>query len=302
MIKQVPQRLLFLLFLLLVPLLLTACKKQDSPPMSYQIENYTIPSLHQVLGTDVGVLDSFEIPEADEESEEKDGAEESKGTLGSNPSPESGAATVPQQVFYYSELPHGGLDVQTYAEGLMDTPDLDLNPVNAAARSVPLPDFTEEEGFVLLSMSDLNTERMLRVLLSWAGSSCIVRVSIMDAPRPSQGDAVDIPTSAESGSPTSSASGSLTAKETVTYFQSLSPAVLGLEGDSMDAYNIYYLDGKVLVNDSPCSRVRIYAESPPEGSNAYVGTFLVAGNRAHLYRLDLLTEEVVELNPSAPGN
>jgi len=293
MIKRGPQRLLFLLFLFIFPLLLPACKKQDSPPMSYQIENYTIPSLHQVLGTDAVVLDSFEIPEAEQESEEKDGIDDRKGTPGSSPAPESVAATVPQQVFYYSALPHGGLDVQTYVEGLMDTKGLDLNPVNAAARSVSLPDFSQNESFVLLSMADLDTERMLRVLVSWAGSSCIVRVSIVDAPRPSQGDAVNVPAS--------TAGGSLTAEETVDYFENLAPVVLGLEGNNMDAYNVYYLDGKVLVNGEPCSRVRIYSESPPEGSNAYVGTFLVAGSRAHLYRLDLLTEEVVELRLSAPG-
>jgi hypothetical protein len=261
--------------------------------MSYQIKSHTIPSLHQVLGTDVGVLDSFELPEEDQANEGKHDAKAGKGTKGSSLPLEGGTGTVPQQVYYYSELPNGGPDIQAYVEGLMTASDLDLNPVNAAGRSVPLPDFSQQEGFVLLSMADLDTECMLRVLVSWAGSSCIVRVSIVEAPRPSRGEAVDGLTSG---------GGSLTAEETVSYFETLPPAVLGLEGDSMANYNIYYLDGKVLVNGEPCSRVRIYAESPPEGSNAYMGTFLVTSGRAHLYRLDLLTEEVVELNLSTPGN
>ncbi len=295
MSKQVlHQRLLFLLLLLSFSLLLAACQGQDAPLMSYQINDYTIPSLHQVLGTDVGVLDSYEIPEEDPNGDGDDGADARKGTPVSTSAPESGTDPMPQQVYYYSELPHGGLDVQTYVEGVMAAQGLDLNPVNAAARSVPLPDFSQEEGFVLLSMADLNTERMLRVLVSWAGSSCIVKVSMAEAPRPSQGDAAEGLASA--------ASGSLSAKETVTYFQGLPPAVLGLEGNSMETYHIYYLDGRVLVNGEPCSRVRIYADSLPEGSNAYMGTYLVTGNRAHLYRLDLVTEEVVELGLSAPSN
>lgn len=293
MIKPTPRGRL-LLFLLVLPLLLTACREQDAPPMRYLIKNYTIPSLHQVLGTDVGVLDSFELPEEDKSSAAAHDPKLNKGTKSGSPSSKARAGIAPQQVYYYSELPNGGLDIQTYVEGLMADSDLDLNPVNAAGRSVPLPDFSQQEGFVLLSMADLETECMLRVLVSWAGSSCIVRVSIVEAPRPSQGETAD-------GS-MSEVGGNLTAEETVSYFQKLSPAVLGLEGDSMDDYNIYYLDGKVLVNEEPCSRVRIYAESPPEGSNAYRGTFLVTGNRSHLYQLDLLTQEVVELSRSAPNH
>ncbi|MBP1758512.1 MAG: hypothetical protein H6Q61_761, partial [Firmicutes bacterium] len=235
------------------------------------------------------VLDSYTIPEEAVDSDNSAEKGSGKGLPVDSPSAEKSPVTAPLQVYEYSGLPGGGLDIQTYVEALMNTEGLDLNPVNSAARSVPLPDFTTNEGFALLSMANLDDENMLRVLVSWAGSTCIIRVSIVEAPRPSEGD----PT------PASMSTSGLSAEETVAFFQGLSPAVLGLEGEDMGAYNIYYLDGKVLVDDQPCSRVRIYAVSSPEGSNAYLGTFLVNGSRTQLYQLDLLTKKVIALNRSS---
>ena len=287
--KQRVRGLVSLLIFLCVFLLLTSCKKEDGPPMSYQIGIYTVPSLHQILETEAIVLDSYTIPEEAVDSDNSAEKGSGKGLPVDSPSAEKSPVTAPLQVYEYSGLPGGGLDIQTYVEALMNTEGLDLNPVNSAARSVPLPDFTTNEGFVLLSMVNLDDENMLRVLVSWAGSTCIIRVSIVEAPRPSEGD----PT------PASMSTSGLSAEETVAFFQGLSPAVLGLEGEDMGAYNIYYLDGKVLVDDQPCSRVRIYAVSSPEGSNAYLGTFLVNGSRTQLYQLDLLTKKVIALNRSS---
>lgn len=94
---------------------------------------------------------------------------------------------------------------------------------------------------------------------------------------------------------------SMAAVETI---QSLSPTLLGLEGESMDEYSVYSAVGLVQVDGYPCTEVNVYSVDSATGSNDIQGRyFLSRTSPQHLYRLDTETGVVTELDlPSSSGS
>lgn len=93
----------------------------------------------------------------------------------------------------------------------------------------------------------------------------------------------------------------MTAQETVQYVRSLSPQVLGLEGDSMSSFEIYPSDHVVPVDGVLCTELSIYSNDGSAG-NDIEGMYLVSRGADHrLFRLDKSTGAVTELSP-APAN
>lgn len=76
----------------------------------------------------------------------------------------------------------------------------------------------------------------------------------------------------------------MTIEETIEYFKSLDPAVLGLEGESMEAYHIYPSEKAIPVDNLPCMKLTVYA-STEAGTNSPEETFLVARDGTAVYRL-----------------
>ena len=76
---------------------------------------------------------------------------------------------------------------------------------------------------------------------------------------------------------------------------SLSPQFLGLEGDSMDRYNVYVMSGEVMVDGIPCRRFKVYDDQNPEQTNAIAGIYYLSSDGLRLYRYDEASDTVTEL-------
>jgi hypothetical protein len=65
--------------------------------------------------------------------------------------------------------------------------------------------------------------------------------------------------------------------------RSMSPAHLGLSGDSMDDYTIFPIDGFVKVDGLDCRRFNVYSKHDP-GSIA--ATYFFSVDQQHIYMLN----------------
>lgn len=140
-------------------------------------------------------------------------------------------------------------------------------------RAAHAPDFTLAEGTVSLSKPAEN-EKITVIRLDWSQDQCIASISIEDAPviekKPAQTNKNNIGLSHSGAS---------------DFLKELHPSVLGLEGDSMDAYNIYIMTGFTYVDGEACLRIKIYKENDSTQTNVHVGTYFMSGNGEHIYRL-----------------
>ena len=287
--QQSKRKLGALLLLLFLCAFLHGCSDDTVIPVDFPWEEESLPALG-ALGEEfaeipVEITLPPEEPVLDEEGNEI-------------PSP---APTT----YVYNEMENSGSAVEQYV-ALLTGPDYEFAIVNAAGKLVDPPDYTEEEGFVVLSRANIHTQTMLRFTVLWEPGICTInlyRVDALEARTDTEEPRREIsPTgevSRQSGSSSGSSAGGggsgMAAEEVVTFFQNLSPATLGLEGEGMADYHIYYMDGKVLINGNTCSRVRIYTTSYPEESNAFLGTFLVS-NGGQIYKHDIETDTMIELS------
>ena len=88
---------------------------------------------------------------------------------------------------------------------------------------------------------------------------------------------------------------SLGIRGAVSRLQEMDPAKLGLEGESMEEYELIPMDATQMVNGGACINVYVYNSNNAAHSNEFVGSYLLSIDGQHLYRLDPLTDEVVEL-------
>ena len=88
----------------------------------------------------------------------------------------------------------------------------------------------------------------------------------------------------------------MTTAEVVSYIEHLSPSVLGLEGDSMDDYELFASESIILVDGRTCTQVRVYGDGPA-GTNEIKGIyFLSRDGKRYLYRYDEETNTVEQLD------
>lgn len=78
--------------------------------------------------------------------------------------------------------------------------------------------------------------------------------------------------------------------------QEMSPAELGLPGESMDEYEILAMDGTVLVDDRACIRLYVYSDDNRPNSNEIMGSYLMSIDGEHLYKMDDVTSDIIELD------
>lgn len=76
----------------------------------------------------------------------------------------------------------------------------------------------------------------------------------------------------------------MTVDETEDFFRNFLPEQLGLEGESLDEYEIYPSEKAVPVNGLPCMKLVVYEKSPA-GTNAPVSTYLVARDGTAVYEI-----------------
>lgn len=87
----------------------------------------------------------------------------------------------------------------------------------------------------------------------------------------------------------------VTQRGAVQQLEKLGPAALGLPGASMDMYEIIPMDATEMVNGAPCIRMHVFNDDNAAQSNDLVGSYLLSIDAEHLYRVDPLTDEIIEL-------
>ena len=91
-----------------------------------------------------------------------------------------------------------------------------------------------------------------------------------------------------------------TLSEATSYMRYRIPSLLGVSTDEVKNYRIYVEDGKVLINGTPCLCFKICRENPQTGGNENSGDYYLSSDRRHIYRLNVETNEVEEVDLSAP--
>lgn len=152
---------------------------------------------------------------------------------------------------------------------MMTTQDLGFSFVDDGLFKVDAPDFETESGAVRIARRAPIEGKVMSICLEWMPGSCIVT---LDTP---EGEVAAQP-----------APDTLSVAETIEYVRALPPIALGLEGDSMDAYNIYAQDSIVLVDGIPCLRLNVYSDTGKAGTNEIEGNYLIAAYQNHIYLVD----------------
>ncbi len=122
---------------------------------------------------------------------------------------------------------------------------------------------------------------VLTVRITWSPGQCVVTAD------EEEGRVTSPPSAAPAQHP-------VTQRSAMQILEGMSPAELGLPGDSMDAYEVIPMDGTELVNDMAAIRLHVYGSST-SGANDFLGSYLMTIDGDHLYRVDPITDEVVEV-------
>lgn len=130
---------------------------------------------------------------------------------------------------------------------------------------------------------DETPDMVITVRISWSPGQCVVTADEMlgkvTAPPPDSTGGVGQRPVSQQG-----------AQDRIS---SMTPAELGLPGESMDQYVVFPIDGVEMVDDVACIRVNVFDGS--DGSNRFMGGYLVSTDGQHLYRQDPSTDEIIVL-------
>jgi hypothetical protein len=158
----------------------------------------------------------------------------------------------------------------------------DEDPFVAVAEDfVPdaVPDFTQPEGNALYARASETSGMLSLIRLEWDEEKCVVTVYTQEGeittPEP------------------------ITLAEALDYIKTLAPSQLGLDGTSMSEYEVYALDGSATVDGRPCLRLKVCSTNNASKTNLPVGTYLLTGDKRHLYSLDEVNRKVTEIKIQA---
>lgn len=145
------------------------------------------------------------------------------------------------------------------------------------------PELQDTEGALILARNAVvpegeepGTSEVFQLVIGWSEATANLAVRVSTAP----GKISFPPKETEGGSSVSEPSSVSLQMEQL---RNMTPAHLGLPGDSMDRYTILPVDGFVKVNDQDCRRFNIYDASNP-GSIA--GTYFFSVDQEHIYVLN----------------
>lgn len=200
---------------------------------------------------------------------------EQEGTLEDADTPEEGEVVA--YAYTYGGLSDAKALANAYA-ALLTSEENSFTVVDEEGYQAELPDFSQEEGTVYLAKPSAVEGKLFEVSVAWKEGQCEVAIT-----QP-EGEILK----AEVVDP-------MTLPDAVDYIRSLSPVDLGLTGSSMADYNIYPSMGAVFVDGSACLELNIYSKENVSETNDIQGTYLLTGDKKHLYRLDRVAGTVVEI-------
>ncbi len=250
------------------------------PPAQYSVGGETmVPALPVWSG--VTVYGEEIVPEPEEPAEGEEGEE------GETPAEDSAASGVEftPMLYTYQDLTNARALVSAYTT-LMTTEDAGFFVIDETMTKIDPPSFDGEtpptSGTVQLARNMPESDFVQSLTLDWKEGSCTVAVEL-------PAGRVKDPT------PPSSGSSGQGVTKVIESLKELPPSVLGLEGDSMDDYRIYTQDGIAWVDEIPCLRMSVY-RMEEGGVNEIAGHFFLSTDGQHVYKLNVGTNKVVELD------
>ena len=269
-------------------------------PMLYELGDLKLPAL-PVLNSDI-VVTKEEVPglvPAEEEQpvvletadpEKSDEGSDEKSDEESEEKPEEKPAESAPPVanaFHYEGLGNAATVASAYTTLLTD-PAVGFYPVDSTLQPAKLPEFDTDAGSVQLVMKAEEDEEnedgfFYAFRVEW--SKDVVTL----IPEKVEGSLPDPPQPVE-----------MTLSEATSYIRYRIPSLLGVSADDAKNYRIYMEDGKVLINGMPCLSFKICRENPQTGGNENSGDYYLSSDRRHIYRLNVETNEVEEVDLSAP--
>lgn len=219
---------------------------------------------------------------------EGEAAEETSALIGEYPfgeltvpgltSASSRAAVTVENVYTYTGLSSSGGDVRSYVSLMKDA----ANGFTVVDKDFVISDEPEydDAGSVLLAKAAAAGEgenaesRLMLIDIKWAEDSCVI------VTRQAEGVISQPPEP-------------ITMREAQQRLESMTPAELGLEGESMDEYEVFTFDGAVVVDGCACVRMNVYSFNE---STQFMGCYLMSLDGRHLYKMDMATQEITELD------
>ncbi len=129
-------------------------------------------------------------------------------------------------------------------------------------------------------------DMVITVRITWSEGQCVVTADEVE------GKVTSPPSNGAPG-----VTPSVGVREAEDQLMAMTPAELGLPGESMADYEVMAQNGIEMVNDDErCIRIDVYNGSTGPNPYEFVGTYLISTNGAHLYRLNPTTNQLEELD------
>lgn len=192
---------------------------------------------------------------------------------------------APTAVTYrYEGLSSPGTLATVYTT-LLTAEDVGFSQVDEELTRIKEPEeLAVEGGSVHLAKNAPESGKALSIQMVWTEELCTVTADLVD------GRVTNPPEPVSPAGPMS-----MSEDEMLDYMESLNPAVLGLEGSSMDGYDLLMQEGSVLIDGIPCVRINAYRIDSQTGTNVIGGNYFLSLDGSHLYRLDVANNSVEEL-------
>ena len=234
------------------------------------LEEQEVPAAESVEKTDAGEENSGEDAEA-EDAGDKSAEEE---------------PAVPTAVTYrYEGLSSPGTLASVYTT-LMTLDDIGFSQVDEELVRIKEPEaLAVEAGSVRLAKNAPEDGKAMSIQLEWTEELCTVTADLVD------GRVKNPPEPVSPMGPMG-----MSADQIMDYMGTLNPSVLGLEGATMEEYDLLMQDGSVLIDGNPCVRVNAYRIDSETGTNEIGGNYFLSLDGSHLYRLDVASNSVTELD------
>lgn len=234
-------------------------EKAEEPPPPEPVE---LPLMYTLGETEVHALPVWgesvvypaepKIPLVQEPpaEEEKDAGEEepAEGEKGEEDAGEEKEPEEPTAVAYrYEGLSSPGTIVSAYTM-LLTAEDVGFSQVDEELIRIKEPEpLSVEAGSVRLAKNAPEEGKALFLYMEWTAEICTVTADLVDG---------KVKNPPEPVSPVGPMG--MSAEQMIDYLQSLDPAVLGLEGSTMEGYDLLMQDGSVLIDGVPCVRINAY--------------------------------------------
>ena len=265
-------------------------------PMLYELGDLQLPAL-PILNSDI-VVTKEEVPgvvpveeeqpvelETDDSKVPDEGSDEKSDEKSEEKSEEEPAESAPPvaNAFHYEGLGNAATVASAYTTLLTDSA-VGFYPVDSTLQPAKQPEFDTDAGSVQLVMEAGEEDGFFYSFrVEW--SEDVVTL---------------IPEKVEGALPEPPKPVEMTLSEATSYMRYRIPSLLGVSADEAQSYHIYVEDGKVLINGTPCLRFKICRENPQTGGNESSGDYYLSSDRRHIYRLNVETNEVVEVELSTP--